>query len=144
VNVVRCFGTENRASETVIEASADIYEFLIFRGKDIKDLHVSERNTPTARPKPPADPAIMSMQVTFLFFSHLLPSLARSVVSMIPLFDMIASGRSPTSRYSSITNSYGSWSISTCCNICNCNSNSINGSNSISYIKSRSWSRSWW
>lgn len=58
---VRCFGTENRSETHVVEPSPDIYEFIIFRGKDIKDLHVCERPTAPAQVKKPLqDPAIVS------------------------------------------------------------------------------------
>ena len=44
---VRSFGTEGRASETPVAASADVHPFLVFRGQDITDLHVHEEATTT-------------------------------------------------------------------------------------------------
>jgi protein LSM14 len=56
---VRCFGTEDRRppAET-IPATSEVYEFIIFRGNDIKDLNVLE--TP-AVPAGLTDPAIVSV-----------------------------------------------------------------------------------
>jgi len=53
---VKCFGTEDRRTGSdAIPAAVATYEFIIFRGQDIKDLHVIE-------PDKPADPAIVSTQ----------------------------------------------------------------------------------
>ena len=57
--VVRSFGTEDRPSAKVIPPRSEVYEFIIFRGSDIKDLNVSEM--PVEEPSsPPQDPAILS------------------------------------------------------------------------------------
>ncbi|KJP86730.1 hypothetical protein AK88_03642 [Plasmodium fragile] len=54
---VRSFGTEGRRQPD-IPPSSEIYDFIIFRGKDIKDVTVSEA------PKTiPDDPAIVSMNI---------------------------------------------------------------------------------
>jgi len=61
---VRCFGTEGRVPPSEeVAPSPHSYQFIIFRGKDIKDLHVCE--TPVNRflpsqPPPPHDPAIVA------------------------------------------------------------------------------------
>ena len=47
---VRSFGTENRKDDGFIAPSAEVFDYIIFRGQDIKDLHVCE--TPT-EPTPP-------------------------------------------------------------------------------------------
>mmetsp|Transcript_48841 Transcript_48841/g.95797 ORF Transcript_48841/g.95797 Transcript_48841/m.95797 type:complete len:362 (+) Transcript_48841:79-1164(+) len=54
---VKCYGTEGR-SETGVEvpASDQVFEFIVFSGKDIKDLNVLQKPT---EEKPPEDPAIM-------------------------------------------------------------------------------------
>lgn len=56
---VRCFGTEDRDVEVHFPQSNEVYEFIKFSGKDIKDLNVIDVNPP-AKPAP-QDPAIMSM-----------------------------------------------------------------------------------
>ncbi|SCO69077.1 trailer hitch homolog, putative [Plasmodium vivax] len=54
---VRSFGTEGRRQPD-IPPSNEIYDFIIFRGKDIKDVTVSE-----AAKTIPDDPAIVSMNI---------------------------------------------------------------------------------
>ena len=58
---VRCFGTENRTmdGQGYVPPSNDIYEFIIFGGKDIKDIKVMES---MPEPAPLHDPAIVSQQ----------------------------------------------------------------------------------
>lgn len=64
------FGTEGRRGGQEIEASDQIYEYIVFRGSDVKDLRIEE--TPAAKepPQPPAvpdDPAIVGVSVTCHF-----------------------------------------------------------------------------
>ena len=56
---VRSFGTEGRQVPKPIPPRTDTYEFIIFRGSDIKDLHVSEIQS-KAEDTAPQDPAILS------------------------------------------------------------------------------------
>eukprot|EP01127_Copromyxa_protea_P010111 TRINITY_DN2440_c0_g1_i1.p1 TRINITY_DN2440_c0_g1~~TRINITY_DN2440_c0_g1_i1.p1 ORF type:complete len:570 (-),score=120.03 TRINITY_DN2440_c0_g1_i1:64-1773(-) len=57
---VRSFGTEDREAEKFVPPSQDVYEFIIFRGSDIKDLVVPNERAPVPTQRPQYDPAIMA------------------------------------------------------------------------------------
>ncbi|KAH9515611.1 Protein LSM14 A [Bulinus truncatus] len=56
---VRSFGTEDRPTDRPLPARNEIFEFIIFRGHDIKDLHVCEPPKPQPTEGVPLDPAIV-------------------------------------------------------------------------------------
>ncbi|CAG8571279.1 8779_t:CDS:10 [Ambispora leptoticha] len=61
--IVRSFGTEGRRGNPSeeIPPSDNIFEYIVFRGSDVKDLHVCEAPAPQASlpPQVPNDPAIL-------------------------------------------------------------------------------------
>jgi protein LSM14 len=64
---VTSFGTEGRRNgEDEIPASDNIYEYIVFRGSDVKDLRIEEPAKETKPPPPPAipnDPAILGVSL---------------------------------------------------------------------------------
>jgi len=66
--LVRSYGTEGRKKNKSEEISGtdQIYEYIVFRGSDIKDLQVCEapqRPPPPAQVQVPKDPAILGVYI---------------------------------------------------------------------------------
>jgi protein LSM14 len=57
LHAVRSYGTETRPAPKQVPPRNEVYEYIIFRGSDIKDLSVSEIPKPEDLPQ---DPAILS------------------------------------------------------------------------------------
>lgn len=58
------FGTEGRRPDDEVPPSDNIYEYIVFRGSDVKDLRIEEapkENKPPPPPKVPDDPAILGV-----------------------------------------------------------------------------------
>lgn len=62
---VRSFGTEDRPTDRPAPPREEIYEYIIFRGSDIKDITVCE--PPKAQHTLPQDPAIVQVSVSLCF-----------------------------------------------------------------------------
>ncbi|XP_033482855.2 protein LSM14 homolog B-like [Epinephelus lanceolatus] len=58
---VKSYGTEDRHTDRPVPPKDEIYEYIIFRGSDIKDITVSE--PPKPQHGPPQDPAIVQSSI---------------------------------------------------------------------------------
>jgi protein LSM14 len=58
---VRSFGTEDRPTERPIAPRDEVYEYIIFRGPDIKDIRVCQPPKPQPDGGLPNDPAILKV-----------------------------------------------------------------------------------
>lgn len=58
---VRSFGTEDRETQYPVPAQNQVYDYILFRGSDIKDIRVV--NNVPHHPQPLNDPAIMQLSV---------------------------------------------------------------------------------
>lgn len=67
------FGTEDRKVDNFIAPSQQKYDYIIFRGTDVKDIKLAEENKENKQPtppQPPNDPAILvsrALQLDFFF-----------------------------------------------------------------------------
>ncbi|KAJ8919687.1 hypothetical protein NQ315_006215, partial [Exocentrus adspersus] len=59
---VRSFGTEDRETQYHVPAQNQVYDYILFRGSDIKDIRVVN-NVTHPHPQPLNDPAIMQLSV---------------------------------------------------------------------------------
>ena len=60
---MKSFGTEGRDPENEIPPSDNVYEYIVFRGSDVKDLRIEkepEKKT-VQQPQVPDDPAILGV-----------------------------------------------------------------------------------
>lgn len=74
---VASFGTEGRRGSPAeeIPPSASVYEYIVFRGSDVKDISVAEDKKDEPQPEPPQvpdDPAILGVSL-FITLDLLLP-----------------------------------------------------------------------
>lgn len=67
---VTSYGTEGRKDnpEDEIPLSDNVYEYIVFRGSDVKDLRIEERPAPKENkpPQVPNDPAILGVSAQIL------------------------------------------------------------------------------
>lgn len=62
------YGTEGRRGNPAeeIAPSASVYEYIVFRGSDVKDISISEEKKEEVKPEPPQvpnDPAILGVSL---------------------------------------------------------------------------------
>jgi len=88
---VRSYGTEGREkldpNAAYVPPQDAVHPYLLFRGCDIKDLHVHERGTEESTPKPPPpppDPAILSTQAPSEINAHRAPKPPPPPSSAVP------------------------------------------------------------
>lgn len=64
---VRSYGTEGRRGNPAEEvpASETIYEYIVFKGSDVKDLTILEAPKENKPPQVPNDPAILGVSLWF-------------------------------------------------------------------------------
>lgn len=62
---VRCFGTEGRLSDRPSPPKDDVYDYITFRGSDIKDITLYEVPGPHLQHGLPPDPAIVQVRLQF-------------------------------------------------------------------------------
>ena len=59
------FGTEDRQVENYIPPSQQKFEYIVFRGSDVKDIKIDEEPKEPKQPsQPPNDPAILVCQLS--------------------------------------------------------------------------------
>lgn len=60
---VKSYGTEGRDPENEIPPSDNVYEYIVFRGSDVKDLRIEKEpeKKPVQQPQVPDDPAILGV-----------------------------------------------------------------------------------
>lgn len=60
------FGTEGRRPDDEVPPSNVVYEYIVFRGSDVKDLRIEEapKASKSSKPQMPDDPAILGVSTT--------------------------------------------------------------------------------
>lgn len=77
---MKSFGTEGRDPGNEIPPSDNVYEYIVFRGSDVKDLRIEkepEKKT-VQQPQVPDDPAILGVSLLSPLFAGLIRLLSCS------------------------------------------------------------------
>ncbi|XP_061826879.1 protein LSM14 homolog B-like isoform X2 [Nerophis lumbriciformis] len=93
---VKCFGTEGRPTERPTPPKDDIYEYITFRGSDIKDITLCE--APRHHGLPP-DPAIVQSQSSSAGTSSIYPPLGPFSPMQMPAYNQLAAASLLNQQY---------------------------------------------
>uniref|UniRef100_A0A8C8RC95 LSM family member 14B n=1 Tax=Pelusios castaneus TaxID=367368 RepID=A0A8C8RC95_9SAUR len=94
---VRSFGTEDRPTDRPAPPREEIYEYIIFRGSDIKDITVCE--PPKAQHPLPQDPAIVQSSLGSASASSFQPHVPYSPFRGMPPYSQLAASSLLNQQY---------------------------------------------
>ncbi|XP_045152871.1 protein LSM14 homolog B, partial [Echinops telfairi] len=94
---VRSFGTEDRPTERPAPPREEVYEYIIFRGSDIKDITVCE--PPKAQHTLPQDPAIVQSSLGSASTSSFQPHVPYSPFRGMPPYSQLAASSLLSQQY---------------------------------------------
>ncbi|XP_058860360.1 protein LSM14 homolog B-like isoform X2 [Acipenser ruthenus] len=94
---VRSFGTEGRPTERPVPPRDDIYEYIIFRGSDIKDITVCE--PPKHHHGLPQDPAIVQSSLSSASASYHQPQVSYSPYRGMSSYSQLAASSLLNQQY---------------------------------------------
>ncbi|XP_037356954.1 protein LSM14 homolog B isoform X1 [Talpa occidentalis] len=94
---VRSFGTEDRPTERPAPPREEIYEYIIFRGSDIKDITVCE--PPRAQHALPQDPAIVQSSLGSASAASFQPHVPYSPFRGMPSYSQLAASSLLSQQY---------------------------------------------
>ncbi|XP_071428743.1 protein LSM14 homolog B isoform X4 [Pithys albifrons albifrons] len=94
---VRSFGTEDRPTDRPAPPRDEIYEYIIFRGSDIKDITVCE--PPKAQHTLPQDPAIVQSSLGSASTSSFQPHVPYSPFRGMPPYSQLAASSLLSQQY---------------------------------------------
>ncbi|XP_067410230.1 protein LSM14 homolog B isoform X5 [Emydura macquarii macquarii] len=94
---VRSFGTEDRPTDRPAPPREEIYEYIIFRGSDIKDITVCE--PPKAQHTLPQDPAIVQSSLGSASTSSFQPHVPYSPFRGMPPYSQLAASSLLNQQY---------------------------------------------
>ncbi|XP_054835959.1 protein LSM14 homolog B isoform X4 [Eublepharis macularius] len=94
---VRSFGTEDRPTDRPAPPREEVYEYIIFRGSDIKDITVCE--PPKAQHNLPQDPAIVQSSLSSASASSFQPHVPYSPFRGMPPYSQLAASSLISQQY---------------------------------------------